>query len=247
MICSRMSEMLGLACHPLSDDGLIATIASPFTYPDGDEIPIFVEKLGPQVRFFDDGEMLLHLLGRGLSLDDHRKTKFIKNFAEPNNVQLNEQGELEIWSTEEGAPAAFAQYISTLLTLSKWESEQIGVATDIALFLDEVAICLRAWKPQAKIIEAPEYTGISGHIYKLHFSVDGDAVLAVNPRHASVSSAAKKLLDIRAVDEQKSLKIFVIMDDRENKEAAKNEARVLGMVANVMMMSSLEGRAGLSR
>jgi len=247
MICNRISEMLGLACHPLSDDGLIATITSPFTYPDGDEIPIFVEKIGPQIRFFDDGEMLLHLLGRGIALDDHRKTKFIKNLAEPNNVHLNAQGELEIWSTEKGAPAAFAHYITAMLTLSKWEAEQIGVATDISLFLDEVGMCLRAWKPQAKITEAPEYTGISGHTYKLHFSMDGDAVLAVNPRHASVSSAAKKLLDIRAVDEHESLKIFVIMDDRENKESAKNEARVLSMVANVMMMSSLEGRAGMTR
>jgi hypothetical protein len=242
-----MSEILGFACHPLSDDGLVAMIDSPFTYPDGDELPIFIEKIGPQLRFFDDGGALFHLLGRGVTLDDHRKTKFIKNIAEPNQVSLNTLGELETWSTEAEAPAAFARYVSTMLSLAKWESEQLGVFTDLSLFLDEVSVCLRAWKPYAEIKDGPEYTGISGHVYKFHFSVDGEPVLAVNPRHASVSSAAKKLLDIRAADAYKGLKIFVIMDDRQDKTSANNEARILDVVGNVMMMSALERNAGISR
>jgi len=247
MVCNRISEILGLTCHPLTDDGLVAIIDSPFRYPDGDELPIFIEKLGPQIRFFDDGGVLLHLLGRGMILDDHRKTKFIKNIAEPNHVSLNDLGELEIWSTEQDAPRAFARYVSTMLSLTKWESEQVGVSTDISLFLDEVAVCLRAWRPRAVITEGPEYKGTSGHIYKFHFSIDGEAVLAVNPRHASVSSAAKKLLDIRAVDVYKDINIFIIMDDRQDKESASNEARVLGLVGRVMMMSSLERHAGVRR
>ncbi|MRW87664.1 DUF1828 domain-containing protein [Pseudoduganella sp. FT26W] len=247
MICNRLSEILGFTCHPLTDDGLIAMVDTPFRYPDGDELPVFIEKLGPQIRFFDDGGGLLHLLRRGVSLDDHRKTKFIKSIADPHHVSLNESGELEIWSTEEGAPAAFAHYVSAMLGLSKWESEQVGVSTDLSLFLDEVEVCLRAWKPKSVIGDSPEYKGISGHVYKLHFSLDDDAVLAVNPRHASVSSAAKKLLDIRAVDQYKGLKIIVVMDDRHDRQSARNEARVLDVVGSVIMMSALERQAGFIR
>lgn len=246
MICNRISEILGLTCHPLTDDGMVAMIDSPFRYPDGDDVPIFVEKLGPQIRFFDDGGALLHLFSRGISFDDHRKTKFIKNIAEPNQVQLNELGELEIWSTEKDAPAAFANYISAMLTLVRWEADQVGVSTDISLFLDEVAMCLRAWKPNAEFSTGPEYTGISGHTYKLDFSVGRDAVLAITPHHASVSSAAKKLLDIRAVEAYSELKIIVVMDDRQESDSAKREGRVLASVGNVMMMSALERNANAS-
>lgn len=243
MICNRMSELLGLTCHPLTDDGLVAMIDSPFRYPDGNELPIFVEKLGPQIRFFDDGGALLHLFSRGISLDDHRKTKFIKSIAEPNHVKLNDLGELEIWSTEKDASTAFANYISAMLALVKWETDQAGVSTDISLLLDDVAMCLRAWKPHSKLSVGPEYTGISGHVYKLDFSIDQDAVIAITPHHASVSSAAKKLLDIRAVDGYASLKIIVVIDDRQEAELAKQEGRVLESVGNVMMMSALEQNA----
>jgi len=246
MICNRMSEILGLTCHPLTDDGSVAVIDSPFKYPDGDDVPIFIEKLGPQVRFFDDGAALLHLMGRGLSLDDHRKTKFIKNIAEPYHVALNEMGELEIWSTEEQAPAAFANYLSAMMSLAKWESEQVGVSTDISLFLDEVALCLRAWRPNANISYGPEYTGISGHVYKLDFSVDNEVVIAITPHHTSVGSAAKKLLDIRGVRAHEHLTVIVVMDDRQEPESAKREGRVLDAVGNVMMMSALERQAGLN-
>lgn len=246
MICNRISEILGLSCHPLTDDGLVAFIDSPFKYPDGDDVPIFIEKLGPQIRFFDDGGALLHLMGRGLLMDDHRKTKFIKNIAEPFQVTLNEMGELEIWSTEENAPTAFANYISAMMSLAKWESEQIGVSTDISLFLDEVAMCLRAWRPEANISYGPEYTGISGHVYKLDFSIDGEVVIAITPHHASVGAAAKKLLDIRGVRSYESLKVIVVMDDRHDRDSAKREGRVLDSVGSVMMMSALERHAGLN-
>lgn len=243
MICHRISELLGLSCHPLTDDGLVAMIDSPFKYPDGDNFPIFIEKLGPQIRFFDDGGALLHLLGRGISLDDHRKTKFVKNLAEPFQVKLNDAGELEIWATEANAPTAFANYMAAMLSLAKWEADQVGVSTDLSLFLDEVALYLKAWKPNSTIATGPEFVGISGHVYKLDFSVDRDAVLAITPHHASVSSAAKKLLDIRAVETYSNLKIIVVVDDRQDGEAAKREGRVLESVGNVMMMTALERQA----
>lgn len=243
MICSSISELIGFECHPLTDDGSVAMIDTPFAFPDGDEIPVFVEKMAGQVRFFDDGGIIMHLLGRGVSLDDHRKTKFIKNFAEPNGVSLTELGELEIWARQEDAPSAFARYISTMLALTSWEANQSGVSTDTSLFLDEVAMCLKAWKSAVPLGDGRELTGVSGYIYKMDYEFDGGAVLAIGTHPATVGSTAKKLLDIRAATQNDDLRILLIIDDRRNADAAKSEGLILDSLSNVMMMTQLQRRA----
>lgn len=246
MICSQISSLIGVSCHPLSEDGNVAFIDTSFTFQDGSGVPVYVEKVGKQIRFFDDGEVILHLRGRGVALDDKKKTKFLKNITEPNSVMLSEAGELEIWSSANEAPAAFAKYISAILSLVRWESDQIGVATDLSLLISEVALCLRVLKPTAQISEGPEYVGISGHKYKLDLNFDGEAVLAISTHHAAVSSAAKKLLDIRGAMENDGLKVLVVIDDRHDSETAKKEGLILDAVANVWMMTRLEKEAKIS-
>ncbi|MDB5911200.1 MAG: hypothetical protein JWP34_5317 [Massilia sp.] len=247
MICSTISEMIGFACYPLCEDGSVAMIETPFLFSDGDEIPVFVEKLGPNVRFFDDGAVIMHFMGRGVTFDDHRKTRFLKNIAEPNGVTLSESGELEIWANTNDAPTAFARYMATMLALTSWESEQTGASTDASLFLEEVAMCLRAWKTGAEVRGGQEYTGVSGHIYKMDFHFDGTAVLAIGLHPASISSAAKKLLDIRAGTENQDFDVLIVMDDRQDADTAKREGLVLDSVGSVMMMTKLEkaSRLGL--
>jgi hypothetical protein len=247
MICSKISEMIGFECHPLSDDGSVAMIDTPFAFSDGDEIPVFVEKVAGQVRFFDDGNVILHFRGRGVSLDDNRQTRFLKNLAEPNGVRLNDMGELEIWTRAEDAPSAFAKYMSTMLAVCAWEVGQDGATTDTSLFLDEVTMCLRAWKPAAMIRDGKEFAGVSGHVYKMDLEFDGRAVLAIGTHPAAVSAAAKKLLDIGAATSNANIDILVVIDDRQDAELAKREGLVLESVANVLMMTRLERNANASQ
>lgn len=243
MICTNLSGLLGFQCHPLSEDGQVAYIESAFSFEDGAEIPIFVEQLGDQIRFFDDGEVLFHLRGRGVLLEDKKNARFLRKLVEPSNVKLNDSGEIEIWSKPSEAPTAFANYIAAMTSIMKWEIDQIGVGTDLSLLISDVAFCLRAIKPQAKIEDEPEYIGISGHRYKLDLKWDDQAVVAISTHHAAVGAAAKKLLDIRGSNENSGLKILVVIDDRANEEAAKSEGRILDSVANVWMMSRLEQEA----
>lgn len=247
MICSNISQMIGFTCHPLSEDGHVAMIRTPFTFPDGDGIPVFVEKLGTQVRFFDDGGVLMHFRGKGVSLDDQRKTRFVKSLGEPNGVLLNETGELEIWARTENASVAFAKYMATMLALSNWELDQEGVATDMSLFLDEVAMCLRSWKSTASLGDGVEVVGVSGHVYKMDLQFDDSAVLAIGIHPASISSTAKKLLDIRGANANEGFKVLVVIDDRRDPVTARREGLVLDSVANVLMMTRLEERAHLGR
>lgn len=243
MICTSFSDVIGFTCHPLSEDGNVAMVETPFSFPDGDAIPIFIERISNQIRFFDDGGLILHLLGRGISLDDHRKTRFIKNLAEPHGVKLNDLGELEIWSDKHTAPTAFANYLSTMLALSSWEAGQEGVSTDTSFFLDEVAFYLRAWKANAELTDGFEYKGVSGQLYKLDFQFDGKAVLAIGSHPTSINAAARKLLDIRASSDNNGLKILIIMDDRADAESAAREGLVFDSLGNVMMMSRLAENA----
>lgn len=246
MICSQISELLGFTCQPLSDDGSVALIDTPFSFEDGVSVNVFVEKTGSQIRFFDDGEILLHFLGRGVRLDGARQTRFIKTIADSHGVSFTEQGELEIWTSSLTASVAFASFTSTLVGLIEWEKGQIGVASDLSLLISEVALCLQAWKPVAKLTNNPAYTGISGHVYKLDFDFDGQGVIAITPHHAAVSSAIKKLVDILSAPNNQKMKIMVVIDDRQDPVGAAKESLILDAVSNVMSMTALEKQAGLS-
>ena len=107
MVCDQRSKLLGFACHSLDDSGGVAMLETGFAFSDGDPMPIFVETIGETVRFFDDGEVLRHFMGRGVSFEDLRRTKSIRSAAEPFGVVLNARGEVEVLATVGGAPAAF--------------------------------------------------------------------------------------------------------------------------------------------
>lgn len=246
MICTHISNLLGVSCHPLNEDGSIAMIDTSFTFEDGDGVPVYIEKIGNQVRFFDDGETFLHFYGRGMKLDNANKTRFIKNAAEANGVSFNEMGELEVWGSEEQAPTAFSKYISVMVALTAWEKDQIGLSTDTSLLLDEVAQCLHAWKPDAVLTTCPEFTGISGQVYKLDFDFSGEAVIAISPHHSAVSAAIKKLLDIKSAPRNAHLKILAVIDDRYDSKTAKKEGLIMDALATVWPMTKLERQSGLT-
>lgn len=248
MICSHISNLLGVSCHPLSEDGNIAMIDTAFAFEDGESVPVYIERIGGgQIRFFDDGETILHFSGRGVKMDSHMRTRFIKTVAGANGVSLNDVGELEIWAPEEKAPAAFAKYISALIGLIDWEKDQIGLSTDTSLLVSEVAQCLHAWKPSAELKESPEYVGVSGQTYKLDFDFNGDAVIAISPHHNAVSSAIKKLLDIKSAPANSLVKVLAVIDDRYDRELARREGLIMDALATVWPMTRLEEQAGLTK
>lgn len=243
MICSQLTSLLGLECSPIDEDGTIALIECPFSFDDGDALPIFVQQTNGQIRFFDDGGVLLHFAGRGIALGDKRRSKFIRNAAEPFGANLSEDGNVEVWSSESDAPSAFANFLSTLLSIVAWEREQRGTNSDLALLVEEVAMCLRAWKPDADMIRDPDFQGISGQIYKLDFLFDGQGIVATSAHPNAVSSVIKKLLDIRTLPSNASLKLLAIIDDRKDQDAAKRDSLVIQSVSEVMPFTTLEQHA----
>lgn len=244
MICQQLTVLLGMACHPLDDAGSVALIETPFRFADGDSLPVLVEHVGQSLRFFDDGGALMHFLGRGIKMDSANQTRFLRQAALAHGAAFTDQGELEIWATEATASSAFAKYMEALLALVHWEREHSGVSQDAELFVEEVALCLAAWKGVQSVERKPKVTGITGRVYELDFDVDGTKVLAISAHHQSASSALHKLVDIRGLPSNHLLDALVVIDDRADPEAAKSESIVLGSVGRVMGMQQLQTNAG---
>lgn len=247
MICTNLHDLLGVQCHPLNEEGSIAMIDTSFVFQDGDSVPVFIETFGNHIRFFDDGNTFLHFYSRGMSLDREIKLRFIKNIADANGLTFNDSSELEIWCTDADAPKAFANYIGAMVSLAAWEKDQIGLSSDTSILLDEVAQCLRAWKPSALLTPSPEFTGISGQVYKLDFDFSGEAVIAISPHHSAVSAAIKKLLDIKSAPANSNLQVLAIIDDRYDSKTAKKEGLIMDALATVWPMTKLEKQAGLTQ
>lgn len=220
-------------------------IDTPFRFQDGDFLPVYVEHIGNHVRFFDGGETLLHFDGRGIKFTKSSSAKFLKNIATENGASVNSEWEIESWATGEFAAQAFEKYLSTMIHIVHWEHKQIGVSTDLSLFLDEVSMCFKSAFPNEVQTKSEEYVGISGHKYRFDFIHGNRAVLAVNTHHASVAGALKKLIDLKQISENLSLSTLVVIDDRYDKQAADNESKVLTAVSSVLPMSVLESKAKL--
>lgn len=247
MICTNLSEILGFKCHPISDDGLVASIDTAFQFEDGDFIPIYLQSFSNQIRFFDGGETLFHLSGRGLNLNRSQGTRFIKTLVEKSGASLNKDGEIEVFCNGESISKAFSSYIQALLSIVRWEYDQQGINTDTDLFIHEVSMYFKSVYPHKEQKESPEYIGVSGHKYKFDFVHGGDAILAISSHPNSVASTLKKLIDIKQQSINSNLSSLVVIDDRQDKELANSQSKILTAVSKVLPMTTLQSKVNSLR
>ncbi len=239
MICDQLTNLLGFECLPLSEGGEVACIHTPFKVEDGDALPVFVEFVAGQVRFFDDGAALRHFMGRGVRLENRKHASFLVNIASTHKATFSQTGEIEAWAKLDSAAQAFSAFLASMLAIAAWEKGQEGEDTDTSIFVQEVAIALRAWKPGASISVDPSFEGITRRTYKLDFLLDGRPVVAVGSHHNSVSGLLHKLVDIHNLPENQGFDPLVVIDDRKDREAADKEAKIIQAVATVMPFTSL--------
>lgn len=240
MICDDIASSLGFGCVPLTEDARVAMILTPFKFTDGEAVPVFIEShQGGLVRFFDDGQMLMHFRGRGLQLDDKRRLRFLTSAAAPFEAVMTAAGELEVWSRRGETQDAFRRYVSAALAIVDWEREQEGLGADLSLFVDEVGLALRAWKPGAPIVEAPEFTGVTGQTYRLDYLFEGKGVVATSLHPISLAASVKKLLDIRSAPRNERLELLSVIDDRPDPAQAGKDGLVLQVVGEVIPFTRL--------
>lgn len=128
MTQDALTQLLGFDYLPLNDDGSVAYIDTPFTFEDGDPLPIYFEKISPsEVVFFDDGEIIWHFIGRGLRGPNPRlNTDFLEKIAANYNAVLTEDGVLELRGEAAKSSELFASYLCTLFDIVRWEKDYVS-------------------------------------------------------------------------------------------------------------------------
>lgn len=116
-----ISKMIGYACHSLTDDETVAIIDTPFTFSDGDAIPVYVELGAGFVRFFDDGDVFFHFIGRGMPIDEEGGAEFLSAIVKSNGLSMTETGEIEIEVAPGEAASGFARYMASMHAVVGWE------------------------------------------------------------------------------------------------------------------------------
>lgn len=119
---SSLADLVGLSCEPLDDDGRLAVVDTVIEFADGDAMAVYVELVGQKIRLFDDGDVVFHMLTRGVTLNERSDAMFITRLTEPEGVALNDDGELEIWADPHEAYMAFTHFVSAMLAVVAWES-----------------------------------------------------------------------------------------------------------------------------
>lgn len=128
MMIEYVTEAIGSSCEQLDDEGRVAAIAAAFEFSDGDRIPMFVEETASGLRFFDEGEVILHLLGRGVRFDTRQDEQFLRNLLEPHGISLSDSGEVEVSCARQDARAVFERYVLAMNSVVQWERDQECVA-----------------------------------------------------------------------------------------------------------------------
>lgn len=233
MICQDLLTMTGFSCQPINEQGSLARIRTPFCFADGDPVPVYVQTFANHVhRFFDDGQTILHLIGRGMKFKNGHKLRFMSNIAQKHGVILNQQGVIEVFSNKESTAETFAKYISCLLSITQWEEEHQGHDADGSAFATEVAQILLEQHPDKAYQLKPSYLGSSGKRHELDFKLDEVGYLTVKPNQQSAAPALYKLVDITNRQSNADETLTVVIDDRFDKTAAKNTQQVFRSIAS---------------
>jgi hypothetical protein len=242
MDCSQFQNIVGMRCNQLGD---AIEIVTPFTFSDGDGFEIFAQSIGNKILFFDDGYCLQHMRSVGISIGQGKnRWRSIRAIAEKYQVSLSTDGVLEYLCNAEDASVGFAKTVSAIMEIATWERKEIGVAQDADWFLDEVAMYLRAWKQGKNLIEKPFTNGFSGRSLGCDFEIEGQYVDAIQPNSNSAAAEVRKLLDYTSVPSHDRNKVIVVVDDRRNAEAAKQEISLIGLLASAWPMSKLIETSG---
>jgi hypothetical protein len=176
-----------------------------------------------------------------------RRLQFIRNAAAPSGVTFNQDNVLEAYAPADNAGVAFAAFLSTLVRIRDWEAQNEGSDEESSELVAEIEHLLRELHPHAEITHHIELTGFTGQVYAAPLAMDGQPVIAVRAHHNAISSAIKRLLDIRTNPSNNALGVLVVLDDREATAAARTDARLLETVGTVQRLTRLQERALLRR
>lgn len=102
MKCEDLAELTRIAlnrqCDEIADGTL--RISTPFLYPDGSFVDLFLENRSVGGRFLSDlGETIAYLHSRSVVIEGQARKKIVSAICAPLDITLN-KGQLELWLTD---------------------------------------------------------------------------------------------------------------------------------------------------
>lgn len=240
MSCDQLIERLGFECRQLSDS--VISVATPFSFADGESIGFYLEDRTSEVIVSDNGDTLFHLRNVGFDLSDRRRWRPLKQLAEIHGLELRDSGEIAGSTSKEETPHLIARYVTAMLSIVDFEREQLGIPEEIDQFIQEVEFYLHAWKPQASLVHLPTVKGMSGRSHIFHFEFDGTLVDAARPHSNKTGSILRKAADLGLAGV--STPIMIVMDDRVDPERARIETEILSSMVSVLSFEQLIRNSG---
>ncbi|MES2503067.1 MAG: DUF1828 domain-containing protein [Pseudomonadota bacterium] len=242
MSSSEIIKSFGFDCIDLPDSAgnVIHCINTPFQYFDGNGISIYAEKVGEELlRFFDAGTTIFHMAGSGIHFRTKRCIKPIEKIVNEAGASLSDDGEISYITPINEAAKGFGKTLNAIINIANWESENVGISSDITTLVAEVEMYLRQINPKEEIQFEQKLNGISGRDNTFDFLLMGELIDVVSSHPQSTAAEVKKLADIRGVRSQMAIPIKVIIDDRINPQRASQEALIISRFADVLLLTNL--------
>lgn len=237
-------ELTGMQCHDLSGNGSIWLISTAHQFADGDYIPVYAEKKGGQITFFDDYEVFNHLDGRGYPVHDARRMKPLWNVLEKDGLTVDD-GCIKLTGDMKDAQELFSRFLGAMVHVVDWEKERENIPAQIVSLSDEVYHYLTAWKPESTVKVKTDVSGISGTRYSFNYTFDGMPVMSIKPGANAIASAIKKLLDMKTNPDTK-VDLFAVVNDGKETANIQRDVQIIQTVAKTIRLSRLMSNAKAS-
>lgn len=235
MSCEELFGRMGFSCSKRGNNTY--RIDTPISFPNGEPISLYFIDRGNSVLVSDNADTLFHLSSVGMDLSDRKKWRGVSQIANTFGIKLENTGAVTGLALASGAHDLVARFIGAMLAIAEMEREYVGLTDEMALFIDEVEMHLRVWKPNESIERYPQIKGHSGRVHTFHFHFGNELIEAAKPHSNKTGSILRKAADIQ--NAAIPLGIMIVMDDREDPERAKAETDILSTLVKVLPFSRL--------
>lgn len=236
-------ESLGFDFYPVEtrDGTEVFCLKTPFLLAGEFEYDIFVEESGGRFHIFDEGMTLHSLMAAGEDITDSRVAS-IRKLLDKHQVVFTDFGSFEKFGPASDSPRIIADYLTAMQDLNQWVCALFEKKASQPNFVETVKLMFRLWKPEARIMDAPKVRGINGQEIRFDFAVDNTYVDAFKPVPRSSADFIRKLVVCFDV-EGRRLRTLGVLDDREEREKALTEMKVISRITQTMLYTDLVANA----
>lgn len=236
-------EALGFDLYPVEtrDGTEIQCLKTPFLLADEFEYDIFVERNGEQFHIFDEGMTAHSLMAAGVDITASRVTS-IRKLLDKHQVALTSFGSFEKFGSISDSSRMIADYLTAMNDLNKWACTLLEKKVSNKNLIETSKLMFRLWKPAAKIVDAPKVMSVYDKEISFDFAVDDTYVDAFKPIPRSSADFIRKSVACFDV-EGKRLKTLGVLDDRDERDKAVNETKVISRITRTILYTDLAANA----